>query len=49
MCMLENAKDFTKEWVEYLIALVSTAIAKDLIFYNAIAKLGVNGPLLIGG
>ena len=35
------AKDFTKEWVEYPfnpIALASTAIAKELIFCNAIAN-----------
>ena len=37
------AKDFTKEWVEYPIALVSIAIAKELIIYNAIAKFSVNG------
>ena len=37
------AKDFTKEWVEYLIALASIAITKELIFCNAIAKLSVNG------
>ena len=36
------AKDFTKEWVEYPfnpIALVSTAITKELIFCNAIANV----------
>ena len=41
------AKDFTKEWIEYPIALVSIAIAKDLIFCNAIAKLGVNASLKV--
>ena len=41
------AKDFTKELVQYSIALVSIAIAKDLIFCNAIAKLGVNAPLKV--
>ena len=39
------AKDFSKEWVEYPIALVSITIAKDLISWNAIAKLSVNGNL----
>ena len=37
------AKDFTKEWVEYAIALANITMAKDLIFCNAIAKLSVNG------
>ena len=35
------AKDFAEEWVEYPfnpIALASTAIAKELIFCNAITK-----------
>ena len=41
------AKDFTKDWVGYPISLVSIAIAKESLFGIAIAKLSVNGPLVM--
>ena len=31
-------KDFAQAWVEYPITIASSAITKDLIFYNAIAN-----------
>ena len=38
---------FAKEWVGYAISLASIAIAKESLFGIAIAKLSVNGPLLL--
>ena len=38
-------KDFTKEWVGYVISLASIAIAKESLFGIVIAKSSVNGPL----
>ena len=39
------AKDLAKEWVGYVISLVSITITKESLFGIAIAKTSVNGPL----